>query len=56
MALECYRQGAKGGDFRGQFSYADMLAGLGKKEDALHWLRKVPETATAAYLEEAGRM
>ena len=56
MALECYRQGAEGGDFRGQFSYAGMLAGLGKKEDALHWLRKVPETATAAYLEEAGRM
>ena len=56
MALECYRQGAEGGDFRGQFSYAGMLAGLGKKEEALHWLRKVPETATAAYLEEAGRL
>ncbi|MEO6018463.1 MAG: tetratricopeptide repeat protein [Polaromonas sp.] len=56
MALECYRQGAEGGDFRGQFSYAGMLAGLGRKEEALQWLRKVPATATAAYLEEAGRM
>lgn len=56
MAFTCYRQGAEGGDFRGQFCYAGMLAAQGKRADALHWLRKVPGTATPAYLAEAGRV
>ncbi|MES2510424.1 MAG: tetratricopeptide repeat protein [Pseudomonadota bacterium] len=54
MALDFYRLGAEGGDFRGQFSYAGMLAAEGKDEEALHWLRKVEETATPSYLLEAG--
>ena len=55
-ALSCYRQGAEGGDFRGQFCYAGMLAAQGNVAEALVWLRKVPETATAAYMREAGQL
>jgi TPR repeat protein len=56
MAFNCYREAAEGGDFRGQFCYAGMLAAHGKHVEALHWLRKVPQTATPAYLAEAGRV
>lgn len=56
MALSFYKLGAEGGDFRGQFCYAGMLAAQGDDEEALYWLRKVPETATPAYLAEAGNM
>lgn len=56
MALSCYQQAAEGGDFRGQFCYAGMLAGQGKLEEALFWLRKVPLTATPAYMAEVGRL
>lgn len=54
VAFECYRRGAEGGDFRGQFSYAGMLAGLGREAEALSWLEKVPETATPGFLRQAG--
>ena len=53
-AFFCYQQGAEGGDFRGQFSYAGMLAGRGRIGEALAWLRKVPMTATPAFMQEAG--
>lgn len=56
MAMFCYREGAEGGDFRGQFAYGGMLAARGRMEEALRWLRKVPETATAAYLRSAGAL
>ncbi len=56
MAFNCYRQGAEGGDFRGQFCYAGMLAAQGKHDEALLWLRKVPLTATRAYMAQAGRL
>ncbi len=55
-AFFCYQQGAEGGDFRGQFSYAGMLAGRGRMDEAIEWLRKVPLTATPAYLREAGAL
>jgi TPR repeat protein len=35
-----YRRSAEGGDFRGQFSYAAVLADEGRIDDALGWLRK----------------
>ena len=54
LAFSSYRQAAEGGDFRGQFCYAGMLAARGRKAEALQWLRKVPQTATANYLREAG--
>jgi len=55
-AFFCYQQGAEGGDFRGQFSYAGMLAGRGRIGEALAWLRKVPQTATPAFMDEAGQV
>jgi hypothetical protein len=54
MAFVCYERGAQGGDFRGQFCYAGMLAAQGREAEALQWLAKVPETATPRYLKEAG--
>ncbi|WP_259740215.1 tetratricopeptide repeat protein [Pseudomonas brassicacearum] len=39
-AREWYRRSAEGGDFRGQFSYAAILADEGRIEDALGWLRE----------------
>ena len=55
-ALRCYRRGAEGGDFRGQFCYAGMLAAQGREAQALQWLAKVPETATKRYLKQAGAL
>ncbi|MFJ2713644.1 tetratricopeptide repeat protein [Pseudomonas sp. NPDC087346] len=39
-ARECYQRSAEAGDFRGQFSHAAVLAGEGRIDDALGWLRK----------------
>ena len=55
-AFDWYRRGAEGGDFRGQFCYAGMLAMRGQREAALRWLGKVPETATVGYLRQAGEL
>lgn len=35
-----YRRSAEGGDFRGQFSYAAVLAAEGRIDEALVWLEK----------------
>lgn len=56
IALRCYQRGAEGGDFRGQFCYAGMLAAQGRQAEALHWLRQVPSTATPRFLKEAGAL
>lgn len=56
IALRCYQRGAEGGDFRGQFCYAGMLAAQGRQAEALHWLALVPTTATPRYLREAGAL
>lgn len=53
-AFFCYENGARGGDFRAQFNYAGMLAAQGRMADALEWLRKVPLTATPAYMRLVG--
>lgn len=55
-AFDCYRRGAEGGDFRGQFSYAGMLAALGRIDEAVGWLEKVIEGATPRYLRQAGEL
>ncbi|KIH81421.1 tetratricopeptide repeat protein [Pseudomonas batumici] len=39
-ACEWYRLSAEGGDFRGQFSYAAVLADLGQIDQARGWLRQ----------------
>lgn len=52
-ARQCYEIAARGGDFRAQFNFARFLAEEGDVEGALEWLRKVPETATPAFIEKA---
>jgi TPR repeat protein len=39
-AREWYRRSAEGGDFRGQFSFAAVLAGEGRIDEAVVWLEK----------------
>lgn len=53
-AFTWFEGGARGGDFRGQFNYAGMLAARGQLEEALQWLNKVPLTATPGYKRLAG--
>lgn len=48
-ALQWYRRSAEAGDFRGQFSYASMLADAGLITQSLGWFRKVPAGATPAF-------
>lgn len=55
-AFERYRRGAEGGDFRGQYHLARLLAGRGRVDEALTWLRRVPATATPGFLDEVGRL
>ncbi|WP_138515010.1 tetratricopeptide repeat protein [Rhodoferax bucti] len=53
-AFTWFEKGAHGGDFRGQFNYASMLAARGQLQQALEWLKKVPLTATPGYKRLAG--
>ncbi|HZZ06173.1 tetratricopeptide repeat protein [Paraburkholderia sp.] len=50
IALDYYHRAAVGGDFRGQFNYARLLAGCGEIDAALTWLGRVPHTATIAFV------
>lgn len=52
-AADCYARAAEGGDFRGAFNHARMLAGDGLLETAAHWLTRCRETATPAFVEKA---
>ena len=52
-AARCYALAAKGGDFRGQFNHARMLADAGRIDEALGWLSRVPDTATEAFIAKA---
>ena len=49
-ALEWYRRSAEAGDFRGQFSYAAVLAAEGRIEEALKWLGEAMSTGNLAFL------
>lgn len=53
-AFTWFEGGARGGDFRGQYNYASMLAARGRLDEALEWLRKVPLTATPGFKRLAG--
>jgi len=50
IAADYYRQAAEGGDFRGQFNHARMLAARGEIDEALAWLARVPCTATPRFI------
>lgn len=51
-ALRYYRASAEAGDFRGQYSYACMLAERGRVAPAVMWLKKIPETATVPFMRK----
>ncbi|WP_404712973.1 tetratricopeptide repeat protein [Sphingomonas sp. MMS24-J13] len=51
QAAECYRLAAEGGDFRGQFNHARMLADAGRVEEARMWLMRANETCSEAFRE-----
>ena len=53
VAADHYRQAAEGGDFRGCFNHARMLAEAGDIDHALHWLSRVGESATPAFMAKA---
>lgn len=50
-----YAEAAAGGDFRGQFNHARMLADAGRIDEAIGWLRRVPDTTTDAFLAKAAK-
>lgn len=54
-AFRCYEIAAKGGDFRGQFDLASLLAAEGRHEEALQWLAQVVAKAPSHYLRVAGQ-
>ncbi|MHC8322331.1 tetratricopeptide repeat protein [Pseudomonas sp. GB2N2] len=54
-AVDWYRRSAVGGDFRGQFSYAAVLADEGKIDEALGWLRKALAGGNLNFLRVASK-
>ncbi len=52
-AAQYYARAAQGGDFRGAFNHARMLAGQGRFDEARHWIARCFETATPAFAEKA---
>lgn len=50
QAAVLYCAAAVGGDFRGQFNHARLLLERGKVVQAVAWLRRIPATATPAFL------
>ncbi len=52
-AARHYERAAEGGDFRGAFNHARMLAQKGMAEEALRWIERAGATATPAFAEKA---
>ncbi|MCF5722068.1 tetratricopeptide repeat protein [Pseudomonas syringae] len=52
-AVSWYRRSAEGGDFRGQFSYAAVLADRGRVDEALEWLGKALTGGNLKFLRTA---
>ncbi len=52
-AFDWYRRSAEGGDFRGQFSHAAVLADQGQLEQALAWLKNALENGNLNFLRVA---
>ncbi|MNN03791.1 putative beta-lactamase HcpC precursor [compost metagenome] len=53
LAYDCYRRSAEGGDFRGQFSHAAVLAGQGRLSEAESWLRRALDEGNLNFLRVA---
>lgn len=52
-AFDWYRRSAEGGDFRGQFSHAAVLADHGHLDQALAWLKSALENGNLNFLRVA---
>jgi TPR repeat protein len=52
-AARHYERAAEGGDFRGMFNHARMLADKGRSEEALKWIERAGEHATPAFAAKA---
>jgi TPR repeat protein len=52
-AAKCYAQAAEGGDFRGMFNHARMLAEAGDADAALLWIARCGETVTPGFRDKA---
>jgi uncharacterized protein len=52
QAQHYYREAAHGGDFRGQFNYARLLALRGEIDEALVWLARASAHATPAFIAQ----
>ncbi|WP_296223681.1 tetratricopeptide repeat protein [Ralstonia sp. UBA689] len=52
-ALRCYLRAAEGGDFRGRFNAARLLALAGRSDEARTWMQAVPGAATPAFVARA---
>jgi TPR repeat protein len=55
LARDWYRRSAVGGDFRGQFSYAAVLAEEGGVEEAMTWLHKALAGGNLNFLRVASK-
>lgn len=53
VAADHYRRAAQGGDFRGCFNHARLMAERNERVEALRWLGRVRETATDAFMAKA---
>ncbi|WP_404337003.1 tetratricopeptide repeat protein [Sphingomonas sp. MMS12-HWE2-04] len=52
-AADCYARAAEGGDFRGMFNHARMLAEAGDVDAALAWIGQCGAAATPAFRDKA---
>jgi TPR repeat protein len=52
-AADCYRQAAEGGDFRGMFNHARILAEAGDVDAALVWIARCGAAATPPFRDKA---
>lgn len=52
-AADFYAQAAEGGDFRGAFNHARMLAAAGRTDEARRWIARCFETATPTFIDKA---
>jgi TPR repeat protein len=50
-AALCYACAAEGGDYRGQFNHARLLAEAGQLSEAVTWIKRAAETAPPAFVE-----
>ena len=55
IAFDWYRRSAEGGDFRGQASYASVLAREGRFDEAERWLVRAIEAGSRVFLEKLVR-